>query len=162
MTMSFDETDHAIIHALQGDGRAPFAQLGRDLGISEATVRSRVSRMLRSDVVKVVASVDALALGYTVAYVGVRLRGGTLDRALRALDGLAEVTYVVATAGSYDLLAETVCTDGEGLMRLLDEGIRQVPGVEHAEAFTVLRIAKDDYQWPGGHLAGPASQRKAG
>lgn len=158
MTIEFDGLDHRIIHELQADGRAPYAQVGRNLGVSEATVRARVARMVRSDVVKIVASVDAPALGYEVAYVGVRLRGGALDRALRALDDIPEVTYVVATAGSFDLIVEVVCADAEGLMRLLDEGIRQTPGVEHAEAFPVLRIAKDDYQWPA---TAAAAERRA-
>lgn len=147
--MRFDRLDRAIVHELQGDGRAPYAKLARQLGVSEATIRARVSRMTRSGAVKIVASVDALELGMTVAYIGVRVRGGALDRALSSLRQTPEVTYVVVCAGSFDLIVETVCADNEGLMRLLDERIRQAPGVEYAETFTVLDIAKDDYQWPG-------------
>ncbi|MEX0991739.1 MAG: Lrp/AsnC family transcriptional regulator [Actinomycetota bacterium] len=154
--MRFDELDRQIVHVLQGDGRASFAELARELGASEATIRARVARLLRSGAVKVVASVDALELGFTVAYIGVRVRGGALDRVLKAMRATPEVTYVVVCAGSFDLFVEVVCTDGPALMRLLDERIRQAPGVEYAETFTVLDIAKDEYQWPESGVSIPA------
>ena len=37
---------------------------------------------------------------------------------------MPEVDYVVITAGTYDLLIETVCEDNEALLRFLTEKLR--------------------------------------
>ncbi len=42
-TQALDKTDIAIIGHLQTDGRRAFTSIARDLGISEASVRQRVS-----------------------------------------------------------------------------------------------------------------------
>ncbi len=41
---------------------------------------------------------------------------------------MPEVDYVVITAGTYDLLIETVCEDNEALLRFLAERLRAIDG----------------------------------
>ena len=41
---------------------------------------------------------------------------------------MPEVDYVVITAGTYDLLIETVCEDNEALLRFLAERLRSIDG----------------------------------
>jgi Lrp/AsnC family transcriptional regulator for asnA, asnC and gidA len=57
------------------------------------------------------------------------------------------VDYVVVTAGSYDILIETVCEDNEALLRFLAERLRAVDGVRDTETFVYLRMLKQTYQW---------------
>ena len=42
-----DQADRDIIQVLQIDGRMPYGQIGRRLGLSEATVRRRVGQLTR-------------------------------------------------------------------------------------------------------------------
>ena len=58
-----------------------------------------------------------------------------------------EVDYVVITAGTYDILIETVCEDNEGLLRFLAERLRTIDGVRDTETFVYLRMVKQSYQW---------------
>jgi Lrp/AsnC family transcriptional regulator for asnA, asnC and gidA len=53
----------------------------------------------------------------------------------------------VVTAGSYDLLVETVAEDNEALLRFLAERLRRVEGVRETETFVYLRMVKQTYQW---------------
>ena len=46
---ALDKTDIAIIGHLQVDGRRAFTAIAKDLGISEASVRQRVARLLRTN-----------------------------------------------------------------------------------------------------------------
>ncbi len=55
---------------------------------------------------------------------------------------LPEVTYVVVTAGAYDLLVETVCRDNAELLSFLADRLRRIPGVVSTETFVYLRITK--------------------
>ena len=59
----------------------------------------------------------------------------------------AEVDYVVITAGSYDILIETVSEDNEALLRFLAERLRAIEGVRETETFVYLRMVKQTYQW---------------
>ena len=58
-----------------------------------------------------------------------------------------EVDYVVITAGSYDILIETVSEDNEALLRFLAERLRAIDGVRETETFVYLRMVKQTYQW---------------
>ena len=61
--------------------------------------------------------------------------------------GDAEVSYVVTTAGSFDLLAEVVCEDDAELLDLVTRRIRSLPGVQTTETFVYLKLNKQHYNW---------------
>jgi Lrp/AsnC family transcriptional regulator for asnA, asnC and gidA len=144
---TFDPLDLRIIARLQDDGRLPFTTLAGALGVSEATIRSRVSRLTRRGVLKFVADVDPRALGLVYGYVGVRVAGAALKRAVESLVAIPETITVAVTAGSFDAMVEFVCVDTDDMLRILQDDIRAIPGVVSAEAFTVLRLAKDQWQY---------------
>ena len=50
-----DELDQRIIGLLQMDGRASNAALARELGVTEGTIRRRVSRLIQEDVISIAA-----------------------------------------------------------------------------------------------------------
>ena len=60
---------------------------------------------------------------------------------------MREVSYVVTTAGSFDLLAEVVCEDDDQLLDLLSRRIRTLPGVSSTETFVYLKLNKQKYDW---------------
>jgi len=63
------------------------------------------------------------------------------------LADMPEIDYVVITAGSFDVLVEVVCEDDGHLLTMLDEQIRNLPGVRETETFVYLRLLKQSYQW---------------
>src|SRR5918997_4372894 len=135
--------DKRIIEHLQQDGRRPFTQIAAELGVSDAAVRARTNRLIERGVLQIVGVTDPLKLGYDqMAMIGVRCEGDHLLSAAEAISALPEVIYVVVTAGSYDLLVETVCEDNEALLRFLADRLRKVPGVLTTETFVYLRIVK--------------------
>jgi Lrp/AsnC family transcriptional regulator for asnA, asnC and gidA len=64
-----------------------------------------------------------------------------------ALAEIPEVSYVVITAGSFDLLVEVVCEDDDRLLELLNQKIRAIPGVRTTESFVYLKLRKQIYTW---------------
>jgi Lrp/AsnC family transcriptional regulator for asnA, asnC and gidA len=142
--------DKRILEHLQADGRRPFTQIAADLGVSEAAVRARTSRLIERGVLQIVGVTDPLKLGYDqMAMVGVRCQGDRLLAAAEEIAALPEVIYVVVTAGTFDLLVEAVCEDNEALLTFLVEKLRKVPGVVATETFVYLRIVKQAYEWGG-------------
>ena len=146
-SQSLDATDRALIHLLQRDGRRPYTQLAKEVGLSEAAVRQRVQRMLDNDTMQIVAVTDPLQLGLSrQAMVLIRVNGDVREVADQ-LEQIEEVAYLVVTAGSVDLLAELVVSDDDALFSLLNDKIRQIPGVLSTETITYLGLRKQTYQW---------------
>jgi Lrp/AsnC family transcriptional regulator for asnA, asnC and gidA len=140
-------TSKRIIEQMQEDGRRPYAAIGKAVGLSEAAVRQRVQRLLDSGVMQIVAVTDPLQIGFSrQAMIGIKVDGDMLAVA-DALAELPDVSYVVVTAGSFDILIEVVCEDDDHLLSLLVEQIRSIAGVRTTETFVYLRLRKQLYNW---------------
>jgi Lrp/AsnC family transcriptional regulator, regulator for asnA, asnC and gidA len=142
-----DETSKRIIEQLQADGRRPYAAIGKAVGLSEAAVRQRVQRLLDAGVMQIVAVTDPLQVGFSrQAMVGLRVDGDVTEVADQVAQ-LAEVDYVVVTAGSFDLLVEVVCEDDDHLLEIVSRRLRTLPGVRTTETFVYLKLRKQLYNW---------------
>ena len=145
--MALDDVDRRIISVLQGDGRCPYGTIAEQVGLSEAAVRRRVQRLRESGIMEIVAVTDPLQLGFSrEALVGIRVQGDVrlVADKIAAID---EVNYVVLCAGSFDILAELVTVDDDGLVHLLNDSIRSIPGVTEVETFLYLKLAKQTFNW---------------
>ena len=147
MGTPLDPIDAELIRHLQRDGRRPYTQLAREVGLSEAAVRQRVQRLLENNVMQIVAVTDPLQLGlHRQAMILIKVEGDVREVAAE-LATFEEVDYLVMTAGSVDLLAEVVVSDDEALLQLLNDRIRSVPGVIGTESVIYLQLTKQTYQW---------------
>ena len=145
--VTLDDISKRIIEQLQSDGRRPYAAIGKVVGLSEAAVRQRVQRLLDAGVMQIVAVTDPVQVGFNrQAMVGLRVDGDVTPVAEQVAQ-LAEVDYVVVTAGSFDLLVEVVCEDDEHLLELVSRRLRSLPGVRTTETFVYLKLRKQRYDW---------------
>ena len=145
---ALDDLDKAIIKCLQLDGRRPYAQIGRELKVPEATVRQRAERLITRGVVQVVGVTDPLAMGFQQpALIGLKVEPGKLERIADQIAELDEVTYVVITAGRFDLFCEVVCEDNEHLLRVLTERFAEIDGIRSTEtvSYTHLTLPTTPY-----------------
>ena len=150
--MSFqavDDFDRKIIDQLRIDGRRSFGEIGRYVGLSEASVRQRYNRLLDLGIVQVVAMSDAPKLGEVEAHVSVRVRGVTVESVARQLASHPEVKLVGATLGAFDLIVDVRCDDVAHLSTFVHDTARRIRGIESLETSTVLEILKDTYLWEG-------------
>ena len=141
-----DEQNRAIIGALQHDGRRPYADIAKEVGLSEAAVRQRVKKLTSNGTLQIVAVTDQLQMGFRrPAMLAVTIDGNT-SPVIERLVQMPEVDYLVATAGSIDLLAEVVAVDDTDLYRIVNQ-IRSIPGVRGCETHVYFTIHKQTYQW---------------
>jgi Lrp/AsnC family transcriptional regulator for asnA, asnC and gidA len=144
---ALDDLSKAIIEQLQQDGRRAYATIGKAVGLSEAAVRQRVQKLQESGVIQIVAVTDPLTVGFNrEAMIGIRCEGD-IDPVAEALTAMPEVSYVVATAGSFDLLVEVVAEDDDQLLDIINKGIRAIPQVRSTESFVYLKLHKQTYTW---------------
>jgi len=142
-----DDTSKAIIEQLQQDGRRAYATIGKAVGLSEAAVRQRVQKLIESGVVQIVAVTDPQQIGFDrEVMIGINVEGN-IDDVANDLADIPELVYVVITAGSFDLLCEAVVVDDEHLLELINDRIRNLPGVRRTETFMYLKLKKQTYNW---------------
>lgn len=142
-----DQVSKAIIEQLQADGRRSYAAIGKAVGLSEAAVRQRVAKLLDAGIIQIVAVTNPLQVGFRrAAMIGVIVDGDS-EEVAQHLAMLAEIDYVVITAGTYDILAEVVCEDDDHLIELVNRRIRAIPGVWRTETLVYLKLCKQTYTW---------------
>src|SRR5947209_9716532 len=140
-----DEIDHRIIEALQQDGRRPFTKIAADLGISEASVRQRVSNLINNQVMQIVAVTNPIKLGFPLAsMIGIRVSGERLLEVAQEISTFDEVIYLILCTGRFDMLAEVVCRDNDHLLKFLTEKLYKVPGVQLEDTYMYLRVCKQN------------------
>ncbi len=138
-----DKLDRGIIELLQLDGRASNSKVARELGVSEATVRRRLSRLIQGDVLKIAAMPNLEKLGYgTTALVRVQTSPDKADAVAEALATLEEVEYSVVTTDSYAVFILVAAESVEQLGNLLHTRIGGIDGVQKTQTFVNLSIKK--------------------
>jgi Lrp/AsnC family transcriptional regulator for asnA, asnC and gidA len=143
---SLDAVDQHIIEALQRDGRQSFRRIAADAGVSEATIRSRYTRLCADNILQVTGVTNPLGLGFEAqAMVGIRTAGPP-EPVANEISKWQEAGYVVITAGQFDILVELVCTDRRELLDLTNR-IRAIDGVVSTESFLYLALWKQIYDW---------------
>ena len=142
-----DDVSKAIIEQLQQDGRRPYATIGKAVGLSEAAVRQRVSKLLETGVMQIVAVTDPLQVGFNrEAMIGIEV-DGDMEAVADLLSLMDEISYIILTAGSFDIILEVVCEDDEALLEVINRKIRAIPGVRRTETFMYLKLRKQSYTW---------------
>jgi Lrp/AsnC family transcriptional regulator for asnA, asnC and gidA len=147
---SLDTVDRSIIEALQENGRASFRGIAAKVGVAEGTVRTRYARLVEDGILQVTGVTNPLGLGFeAMAMIGIKTSGSP-EPVADAIAGWDEASYVVVTAGSFDVLVEVICVDRRHLLELTSR-VRSTPGVATTETFLYLDLAKQVFAW-GTHV----------
>ncbi len=134
-----DATDRSLLAALRRNGRESIAALAATLGVSRATVRSRLARLIESGAITgFTAQTAEDAAGHPVRGVMMLVvEGRGAQRVATALLGLPAVQAVHATNGRWDLIVELGAADLPGFDAVL-RGIRLIDGVANSETSLLL------------------------
>jgi DNA-binding Lrp family transcriptional regulator len=151
--VAIDATDLELIAGLVADGRGTYTDLGLRAGLSPASARNRVLRLLQEGAVTVSARVHAATMGQNVVEVG----GLTINRpaleVAAALQDIPEVVFVVCTTGHWGLAIEVRSLSARDA-REVSARIARIPGVLHVDLGPVVDYFKQD--WSG---LGPGTPR---
>ena len=142
--MELDAIDYKILEILRRDARTPFTEVGRDLGISDATVHVRVNKMIDAGIIKrYTIVVDEVALGRKVqGFVLINVNPGSLEDAANQLVENEGVSAVYEIHGPNDLIVKVEAGDLDE-MRDLVLKVREIPNVATNELITVFKVWKE-------------------
>jgi Lrp/AsnC family transcriptional regulator for asnA, asnC and gidA len=148
MPYNLDSVDAQIIRILQQDGRTPNVEIARRVGMSEATVRKRLDRLVSDGVIQITAVPNAARVGLpTITFLTLKVDLSQLDRIANELVRLPEVRAVHYTSGESDLIIEAWFPTSDDLLRFLTLHVASIPGINQTATSHVLRTIKDSSAW---------------
>lgn len=139
-----DETDLAILHLVQNQGRIPIAELAKSVSLSASTCARRL-RLLEDGgvILGYGARVDQSRVGLPmVAFVLVSMsrKSEEVLSAFEAAIGRApEVMEAYLMTGRDDYLLRVVVSDLQAYERFVKQRLTRIPGVAQVETSFILR-----------------------
>lgn len=141
--IALDDTDRAILRALEADATLSAGALGRRLGLSQPACWRRIRRLEQDGVIagrRLVLDHAAIGFGVTV-FLGIKLatkgRVG-LEDFERAVTAIPEVQVVQHVLGLFDYRLKVVARDIADFERVLRRRIMTLPGLGQVEANVLL------------------------
>ncbi len=137
--MKIDSIHIAIIKHLR-DGRKSFKKIARELSVSENTIRSRVSKLVKEGILEITGLIDPEALpGQKLIMVGVKLETTDLVTKGKEFSELKGVISSSVVTGRYDLILMVLFKEDFGLLEFYTQEISRVEGVQSVETFVVYK-----------------------
>jgi Lrp/AsnC family transcriptional regulator for asnA, asnC and gidA len=148
---TIDKVDARIIGLLQKDGRMPNSTIAKKLGISEATVRNRIQRLIGNETIQVVAVGDPFKLAFGVSgYCKMAVDTKKIDQVIEELKNISEVWYIALATGGTDLDIEFNTKSLKDLHVFLYERVNKIDGVIRTDTTPTIHFIKRSYEWGTG------------
>jgi Lrp/AsnC family transcriptional regulator for asnA, asnC and gidA len=145
---AIDAVDCQMIRLLQKDGRIPNTEIAKRMGISEATVRTRLNRLIKEELIQIVAVSNPLKLGFKiVGRIQIHVDIKKMDAIVTELKKLKPLWFIVQTTGGTGIDTEFVVKDLNELNHLILEKINRIEGVLRTETEMFLNYIKRQYDW---------------
>ena len=138
-----DRLDYEILSVLQQDGRRSFTEIGKKVGVSEGTIRKRITRLVDEGVVRIIGLVDPHLVGFDApAMIQISVSPPHLEEAAQAIAQFPEVSYLLMVSGEFDLIVEVRCRNREHLASFIRDQLQKVTGVQRTVSSLVLHTYK--------------------
>ena len=143
-----DQLDCRMIELLQKDGRISNTDIAKKIGMSEATVRTRLNRLIQEEFIQIVAVSNPIKLGFKiVGNIRIHIEIKKMDRIIKELKKLKPLWFVVQTTGGTGIDTEFVAKSLDELNELIFEKINKIDGVIKTETSLFLSYIKRQYDW---------------
>ncbi len=143
MAKTPDEIDLQIIDTLRVDGRTSNKSISKRLGISETTVASRIRAMTERNIMRVTLQRDIHSLGYQFqGFLDLYVFGRSVDDVASEVALIEGVLVVALYLGSPDIVVTIGARDREDLVRIVNQKIASIPGIQRVDSYIALEIGK--------------------
>ncbi|NQY11389.1 MAG: winged helix-turn-helix transcriptional regulator, partial [Flavobacteriales bacterium] len=137
-----DERDYKIIGLLKDDRGMSIVDMAKEIGISVNTVRYRYNKLMDSGILNILNSEENLVKKKNFnARINMDIRPSyLLDYVTSELTKVKEVSFVGVTSSQFPIEISIGCTDNEDLMKVLNEKIYTIEGVQEVNVTLYLDI----------------------
>jgi Lrp/AsnC family transcriptional regulator, regulator for asnA, asnC and gidA len=140
---TIDSVDEQIVRLLGQDARQNSETLAKKLKLSSATVRRRLRKLIRSDLLRIVGVVDPASFGFPLLVViTLDVAHEKLESAMEKLSQRPEIIFVSAITGRYDMILIGRFRSAGSLSGFVTKELAKIEGVKNSETFVCLGIKK--------------------
>ena len=137
-SLTADELDRQLMHALQVDGRAPLSRIAAVLGVSDQTVARRYRRLRTAGALLVVGQADPRAVGQVRWYVRIRCTPDAAMPVAQALAKRPDTSFIHLVSGGTEINCMVQTRTPQDRDALLLEKLPRTPRVVTVDAHCLL------------------------
>ncbi|MGI9364644.1 MAG: Lrp/AsnC family transcriptional regulator [Rhizobiaceae bacterium] len=140
--MELDHADRKLLASLKRDGRASVTKLAIHLGLSRATVKARLEKLVKSGVIErfTIQLDPALDMDIIRAVMMIELEGTMTRSVTRTLKHMDAIVALHTTNGTWDLVAHIETSNLPEFDQALRK-VREIKGVLNSETSLLLNTA---------------------
>lgn len=135
-----DAVDQHILSILEENGRATNREIAESVGVSEGTVRNRIERLIRDDILRIVGVTNPARLGLnTAAVISISAELARITDIAERIAAADGVVYVGYTTGNADIIALAFFPSNDELTDFMTQTLAAIPGILKAETNIILK-----------------------
>ena len=124
-----DAVDQHILSILEDNGRATNREIAESVGVSEGTVRNRIERLIRDDILRIVGVTNPARLGLnTAAVISISAELARITDIAERIAAADGVVYVGYTTGNADIIVLAFFPSNDELTDFMTQTLAAIPG----------------------------------
>ncbi|HEY6587288.1 MAG TPA: Lrp/AsnC family transcriptional regulator, partial [Nitrososphaeraceae archaeon] len=141
-----DYINYRILDVLSKNSSLPFVELAKQIGISDATIHTRVKKLLTLGVIKkFTIFVDNDLLGYDhLAFINLKIERGRTEETTNNLMKIEEILEIHEIYDKFDLLIKIRTKNLDNLRDIIVNKILSINYIKETELMSVLRTRKEE------------------
>jgi DNA-binding Lrp family transcriptional regulator len=144
-----DKIDKYIIEQLAINGRVSFANIAKEINLTDVAIKKRLDRLIQKGIIKsITAEIDYEILGFNEKVeILVTFDPSKQNEIIKKLKEMEDIKEVIEVTGEYNILIRIMALDKADLKMLLDN-IFQIDGITKASILTLLKEHKNSKNLP--------------
>jgi Lrp/AsnC family transcriptional regulator for asnA, asnC and gidA len=141
-----DYVNCRILDVLSKNSSLPFVELAKQIGISDATIHTRVKKLLMLGIIKkFTIIVDNNLLGYDhLAFINLKIENGRTEETTKNLIEIDEILEIHEIYNKFDLMIKIRSKNLDDLRNTIVNRILSINYIKETELITVLRTRKEE------------------
>ncbi len=141
-----DYINYRILDVLSKNSSLPFVELAKQIGISDATIHTRVKKLLTLGVIKkFTIFVNNDLLGYDhLAFINLKIERGRTEETTNNLMKIDEILEIHEIYDKFDLLIKIRTKNLDNLRDIIVNKILSINYIKETELMTVLKTRKEE------------------
>ena len=145
-TSMLDSIDKQLIKLMGQDARQSSETLAKQLDLSAATVRRRLRKLIKDDLLRIVGIADPAEFGLALGVViNLDVEQSKLESVMEALINRKEIKWAATTTGRFDIIVIGRFESTEHLSSFLTKELTTMEGVKDTETLISLDVRKGRY-----------------
>ncbi|MHA1266488.1 MAG: winged helix-turn-helix transcriptional regulator [Candidatus Helarchaeota archaeon] len=141
-----DSLDIRILNIMQMDARTSYREIARRTGVSDATIRDRVNKMIEKGYIEgFITIVNPTKVGKNMTcLINLKIEPSEFTNVLSQLKQIKEIKMIYELTEKNNIIMLVILEDKEELRSFINDTLYQIPGIEVNKVDNIINIAKND------------------